>query len=178
RHGADFRATHGRRRIRAPGHVRAVDRLLPGRRRGAAAGYFVGVQAPHPARLHHFPGVAVPAHGAHLERRRLDRLPVPPLSTHAQEHALGQPDEMKINHVTIDASNWPSPQLAAAHELLRQRAVELERLADQAADATTTAAIEKLLGDEVDVPEPSADECRRWYNAHRSQYRNGELVHA
>jgi len=85
---------------------------------------------------------------------------------------------MKINHVTIDASNWPSPQLAAAHELLRQRAVELERLADQADDATTTAAIEKLLGDEVDVPEPTADECRRWYDAHRAQYRNGELVHA
>lgn len=85
---------------------------------------------------------------------------------------------MKINHVTIDASDWPSPQLAAAHELLRQRAVELERLDDAADDTTITAAIEKLLVNEVDVPEPTTDECRRWYDAHRSQYRNGELVHA
>lgn len=85
---------------------------------------------------------------------------------------------MKINDIHIDASDWPTPQLAAAHELLRQRAVELDRLADEADDTATTAAIEKLLGDEVDVPEPTTDECRRWYETHRSQYRNGELVHA
>lgn len=85
---------------------------------------------------------------------------------------------MKVNDITIDASEWPTPQLAAAHELLRQRAVELDLLADNADDNRTSAAIEALLIDEVDVPEPATDECHRWYDTHRAQYRNGELIHA
>ncbi|HET7268648.1 MAG TPA: peptidylprolyl isomerase [Oleiagrimonas sp.] len=85
---------------------------------------------------------------------------------------------MKINDVAIDPSEWPTPQLAAAHELLRQRAVERELLTDGAGEEDASTAIEKLLVDEVDVPEPSTDECRRWYDAHRTQYRNGELIHA
>lgn len=85
---------------------------------------------------------------------------------------------MKVNDVTIDPSQWPTPQVAAVHELLRQRALELDLLADNADEEAIAAAIEQLLKDEVDVPEPTAEECRRWYDTHRARYRNGELVHA
>lgn len=85
---------------------------------------------------------------------------------------------MRINDVTIDAHDWPTPQLAAVHELLRQRAVELDWLAPDAAGEAIDAAIERVLAEEVDVPEPTVEECQRWYAAHRARYRNGELVHA
>src|SRR5699024_2986717 len=39
-------------------------------------------------------------------------------------------------------------------------------------------AIEQVLQQEVDVPEPTPEECRRWYDTHPERYRNGELVHA
>lgn len=85
---------------------------------------------------------------------------------------------MKINNVSIDASQWPSPQLAAVHELLRQRAVELELLTDDADEETLTAAIEQVLEREVSVPDATTEECQRWYDANAEQYRNGELIHA
>ncbi|MGH8294080.1 MAG: peptidylprolyl isomerase [Steroidobacteraceae bacterium] len=87
--------------------------------------------------------------------------------------------EIKVNDVFLDASDWPTPQLAAVHELLRQRAVELDLLAAGEADEDTLdAAIETLLQKDVEVPEPTAEECRRWYDTHLGQYRSGELVHA
>lgn len=85
---------------------------------------------------------------------------------------------MKINDVDIDAANWPTPQMAAVHELLRQRALELELLGADASADVISSAIEQVLQREVAVPEPSAEECRRWYDMHTEQYRNGELVHA
>ncbi|TAL90947.1 MAG: peptidylprolyl isomerase [Rhodanobacter sp.] len=85
---------------------------------------------------------------------------------------------MKVNNVSIDASQWPTAQVAAVRELLRQRARELGLLADNADAEATAAAIEQLLEDEVEVPEPTTEECRRWYDTHRARYRNGELIHA
>jgi peptidyl-prolyl cis-trans isomerase C len=85
---------------------------------------------------------------------------------------------MQINDVQVDASDWPSPELAAALELLRQRAVELDLLAGDAGEEATKSAIEQTLQTEVDVPEPTTEECRHWYDTHRKEYRSGELIHA
>ncbi|MGH8112144.1 MAG: peptidylprolyl isomerase [Rhodanobacteraceae bacterium] len=84
---------------------------------------------------------------------------------------------MKVNDVTIDASVWPTPQLAAVHELLRQRACELGFVEDGADDEDNERAIERTLEEDVTVPEPSEDECHRWYDANTRQYRSGDLVH-
>lgn len=88
------------------------------------------------------------------------------------------PESITVNGIAVDAADWPSPQLAAVHELLRQRAQALQLLAEGADAQATTEAIEQLLAREVSVPEPTPAECRRWYDAHLPRYRNGELVHA
>lgn len=73
----------------------------------------------------------------------------------------------------------------ACTELLRQQA-QRDGLLD-AADAATpdgvisdaaAAAIEALLDRAVVLPEPSDEACRRHFDAHRAQYRQGERVHA
>lgn len=85
---------------------------------------------------------------------------------------------LAVNGVALDAARWPSPELAAVHELLRQRAFELG-LADDAADeAACAAAIEQLLAREVQVPQPTREECLRFYQATPQRWRSGELVHA
>src|SRR5699024_8735887 len=85
---------------------------------------------------------------------------------------------MKINDVYIDPAEWPTPQLAAVHELLRQRAVELDLLAQDDDEQAMSAGIEHLLAQEVEVPAPAREECRRWYDSHKDDYRTGELIHA
>lgn len=81
-----------------------------------------------------------------------------------------------INGVAVDPADWPTPQLAAVHELLRQRAHELGLVADNAGDADTERAIERTLAEEVPVPEPTDEECRRWYDANAKRFRSGDLV--
>lgn len=85
---------------------------------------------------------------------------------------------VRVNGVDVATGDWPSDELAAVHELLRQRALELELLDVNAGDEAGTDAIERLLAREVRVPEPTPEECRRWYDAHPERYRSGELVHA
>ncbi|MBN8924052.1 MAG: peptidylprolyl isomerase [Rhodanobacter sp. 68-29] len=85
---------------------------------------------------------------------------------------------VRVNGVAVDTGDWPSDELAAVHELLRQRARELELLDEGADEAASGEAIEQLLAREVRVPEPTPEECRRWYDAHPERYRSGELVHA
>lgn len=91
----------------------------------------------------------------------------------------------RINGVAL---NLPAETLSA--EELRQRAcTELLRQAAQAAgllaagDAPSAdgviseaaaAAIEALLAQTVNTPEPSAEACRRYHAAHQSAYRTGE----
>lgn len=83
-----------------------------------------------------------------------------------------------VNGIEVDVSAWPTPQLAAVHELLRQRAGELGFIAEGASEPDTERAIERTLAEEVDVPEPTDEECRRWYGANQQRFRSGELVHA
>lgn len=85
---------------------------------------------------------------------------------------------MKVNDIEIDPADGATPELAAVQELLRQRAVELGLLEEDADYEAISAGIERLLGQEVNVPEPAPEECRRWYDTHTDKYRSGELVHA
>ncbi len=85
-------------------------------------------------------------------------------------------DPITINGVAVDGDAWPTPQLAAVHELLRQRARALGLLADGASNADAERAIERTLAEEVAVPEPTDEECRRWYEANAGRFRSGDLV--
>jgi peptidyl-prolyl cis-trans isomerase C len=84
--------------------------------------------------------------------------------------------EVTVNGVAIDIAAWPSPELAAVRELLRQRAVSLALIAADASGEAVDAAIERLIEREVTMPEPSVEECRRYYEANRARFRSGDLV--
>jgi len=81
-----------------------------------------------------------------------------------------------VNGVEVESGDWPTPRLAAVHELLRQRARELGFVANDASDDDTERAIERTLAEEVSVPEPTDEECRRWYEANAARFRSGDLV--
>ncbi|MCC7059477.1 MAG: peptidyl-prolyl cis-trans isomerase [Burkholderiaceae bacterium] len=81
-----------------------------------------------------------------------------------------------VNGTEVDVSAWPTPQLAAVHELLRQRARELGLLDADADDGAAQGAIERALAEEVTVPEPTDEECRRWHEANAKRFRSGDLV--
>jgi peptidyl-prolyl cis-trans isomerase C len=85
---------------------------------------------------------------------------------------------ISVNGVAIEGEGGDA-QLAAVRELLRQRAVETAILRPDVTDAAEKeAAIEALLAREVQVPTPGEAECRRYYDAHREDFRSGDLVHA
>jgi peptidyl-prolyl cis-trans isomerase C len=67
-------------------------------------------------------------------------------------------------------------RIDAVRELLRQRAVVTGLLAPRAPEAAIDGAIEKLLDQEVKTPEPSDEECRRYYEARGSEFAAGELA--
>jgi peptidyl-prolyl cis-trans isomerase C len=84
-----------------------------------------------------------------------------------------------VNGVEVDASHWPSPEVAAMRELLRQRAQALGMLpAETAGSEEIEGFIEHLLAREVCVPTPTEAECRRHYETHRKDFQSGDLVHA
>jgi peptidyl-prolyl cis-trans isomerase C len=86
---------------------------------------------------------------------------------------------VSVNDVEVEVGAWPSPELAAVQELLRQRAVERGFLRDDAVEAKEVAdAVERLLSEEVRVPSPGEAECRRYYHAHPKEFRSGDIVHA
>lgn len=84
--------------------------------------------------------------------------------------------DVSVNGTAVDVAAWPTPQLAVVHELLRQRACELGFLTDGANETDTERAIERTLAEEVPVPEPTAEECQRWYAANVKRFRSGDLV--
>lgn len=82
-----------------------------------------------------------------------------------------------VNGVAVEAARWPSPEVAAVRELLRQRAIEVGQLsAATDAEGAIGAAIERLLAVEVSVPTPTEEECRRHYETHLQEFRSGDLV--
>ena len=84
-----------------------------------------------------------------------------------------------VNGVVVDIGSSASPELAAARELLRQRAVALGLLSPMATDHDEIdRAVEHLLEQEVHVPAPTDAECRRHYGTHLKEFQSGDLVHA
>ena len=70
-------------------------------------------------------------------------------------------------------------ELAAARELLRQRAVAIGLLDRGSTDKPTIdQAVEELLAREVVTPAPTEEECRRYYEGHPQEFQSGDLVHA
>jgi peptidyl-prolyl cis-trans isomerase C len=86
---------------------------------------------------------------------------------------------VSVNGFAVDVGQWPSPEVAAVRELLRQRAVTRGfLLAEADAREQIETAIEHLLVEEVQVPTPTEAECRRYYEAYRKEFQSGDLVHA
>ena len=84
-----------------------------------------------------------------------------------------------VNGITVEVSRWPSAEVAAVRELLRQRAITVGILPRDTDDNdAVSAAIERLLADEVTVPSPTDAECRRYYQSHLQEFQSGDLVYA
>lgn len=79
-----------------------------------------------------------------------------------------------VNGVPINGATAAELRLAAVRELLLQRAAELELLDD----ANIDGAIERVLDLEAPTPAPADEECRRYYESHRAEFRSGDLVAA
>jgi len=86
------------------------------------------------------------------------------------------PTEISINGVPVDVADWPTPELAAVRELLRQRAVALGVLTPDSEGDAVTQGIERLLEAEVTMPAPLEEECRRYYETHEAEFSSGDLV--
>jgi peptidyl-prolyl cis-trans isomerase C len=86
---------------------------------------------------------------------------------------------VSINGIDLPIQQDGTPELAAARELLRQKALALGLL-DQGCgeEARIDQAIEALLAQEVVVPTPTMEECRRYYDTHFQEFQSGDLVHA
>lgn len=69
-------------------------------------------------------------------------------------------------------------RLGAVRELLRQRGVTLGLIGVEATGNALEEGIEALLGREIRTPEPTEDECRRFYAQHQADFIAGELVFA
>jgi peptidyl-prolyl cis-trans isomerase C len=81
-----------------------------------------------------------------------------------------------VNGVPVDTESSASAKLAAARELLRQRAMALGLVVDGASAEQVDDAIERLIECEVFMPEPAVQECRRYYEANSARFRSGALV--
>ena len=85
---------------------------------------------------------------------------------------------ISVNSVAIAVEPGASGELAAARELLRQRAIAVDLLASATTDeAEIESSLEELLAREVSTPEPTEEECRRYYDGHPQEFRSGDLVH-
>lgn len=84
--------------------------------------------------------------------------------------------EVTVNGVAVRSEAGASVELAAARELLRQRALALGLVAEGASAERVDDAIERLIEREVAMPEPTVEECRRYYEANSPRFRSGDLV--
>jgi peptidyl-prolyl cis-trans isomerase C len=66
----------------------------------------------------------------------------------------------------------------AIRELLTARAIELGLLPQAHDESQADAAIERLLDAEVRTPEPTDEECSRYYTLHPDAFTSGDLVFA
>jgi peptidyl-prolyl cis-trans isomerase C len=68
--------------------------------------------------------------------------------------------------------------ITAIRKLLTARAIELRLLPQAHDEAQAEAAIERLLEAEVATPEPTDEECSRYYALHPDAFTSGDLVFA
>lgn len=82
-----------------------------------------------------------------------------------------------VNGVPVSPRDGEGLELAAARELLRQRAIAAGLL-DRGADdgPGVGAAIEALIALEVVVPEPTEEECQRYYQRRGHEFASDDLV--
>ncbi len=86
---------------------------------------------------------------------------------------------LSVNGIAVAVEAAPPAELAAARELLRQRAVAVGLLDPSVEDeAAVESAIEALLEKEVVMPAPTEAECRRYYEQNPAEFESGDLVHA
>jgi peptidyl-prolyl cis-trans isomerase C len=86
---------------------------------------------------------------------------------------------VRVNGAEVAVGPETTSELAAARELLRQRAVAVGLLEAGAVDgATVEHGIEELLAREVVTPAPTQEECQRYYGNHRQEFLSGDLVEA
>ncbi len=131
--------------------------------------------------VHDLSGFAIHAHDPYLERRWRARLSHQAISDRAYAPIASQRDRplmsVSINGLNVTIPSDMTAELAAARELLRQRALAVSILNTGDDEATIGQGIEELLAREVVVPTPLEDECRRYYEAHPSEFQSGDLVH-
>lgn len=100
-----------------------------------------------------------------------------------------RPEIARINDVALNSADerLAADELRqrACSELLRQAAIARGLLpasdapaADGVLSEAASSAIEALLEQTLDIPEPAEDECRRHHAAHQADYSTGERVHA
>ncbi len=86
---------------------------------------------------------------------------------------------LSVNGIAVAVEADHSAEFAAAHELLRQRAVAVGLLEPATEDGKAVeAAIEALIEKEVATPKPTEAECRRYYEQNPAEFESGDLVHA
>jgi peptidyl-prolyl cis-trans isomerase C len=86
---------------------------------------------------------------------------------------------LSVNGRTVAVEAGQPAEFAAARELLRQRAIAIGLLDPAEEDGESVeAAIEALLEKEVETPQPTEAECRRYYEQNPSEFESDDLVHA
>lgn len=86
---------------------------------------------------------------------------------------------ISVNGIAVEIASEETGEMAAARELLRQRALALGFFAeDEDDDELVAAGIEQLLAAEVKTPEPTEEECRRYYDGHPLEFRGADLAYA
>ncbi len=94
----------------------------------------------------------------------------------------------RINGIALLAEAEPLPDAASLRErayaeLLRQQAVAAGLLAADlgavapALDEAQRQAIERMVDEQVRTPQPTDEECRRYYEANKAQFVVGQAVH-
>lgn len=111
--------------------------------------------------------------------------------TNAAPHDLALDQPARVNDVEIglaaietergNHADDPAPALAArralvVHELLRQRATALGLIAPDT--ELDDAVLDTLLERELRVPEPTPEDCERYYAQHAKRFVRNELVYA
>ena len=81
-------------------------------------------------------------------------------------------------HNDADSPRDAAARALAVRELLLQRARTLGLAGSDTSDEACDRAIDQLLEREARTPEPTDEECARYYEAHAAKYRSGDLLEA